>query len=117
MTGAAAPAPPERRLPRPLTARTAAAWSVGGHVALLVAMFAATRLALPAPPPPAYNVELVAAPAGPRALGAVRQGPSAPTAPAVEEPEPEPEPDPAPTAPTRLPAASPRTPAARTPDV
>lgn len=120
MSGTATPVPATEppRLPPPLTARRAAAFSIGAHVALLVTMFALTRLALPAPPPPAYNVELVAAPAGPRALGAVAQGPSA-AAPAKPEPapEPEPEPEPAPSAATRLPATSPRKPDARKPAV
>ena len=48
-----------------------------------------TRLTLPPPLPPAYSVELIAAPAGPRALGAVTQGPTtaAPAAPASVAPE------------------------------
>ncbi len=90
----------------PLSARRAALWSVGGHLSLLLAMFAFTRLSLPPPLPPAYSVELVAAPAGPRALGSVDQGPSAPTAeapPAAETPAPEPV--------AEAPIASPRRPA------
>lgn len=62
--------------PRLLSAKAAAAWSVGAHVFALWLVYAVTRLSLPAPLPPAYNVELVAAPAGPRALGAVSEGPS-----------------------------------------
>ncbi len=92
----------------PLSARKAALWSVGGHLSLLVAMFAFTRLSLPPPLPPAYSVELVAAPAGPRALGAVEQGPAAPTAepsPAAERPAPEPVVE-APSASSRRPASA-----------
>jgi periplasmic protein TonB len=62
----------------PLTARTAALWSVGAHLTLIVATIVFTRVSLPAPRPPAYRVELVAAPAGPRALGSVQEGPTAP---------------------------------------
>ena len=86
---------------------------MGGHLALLAALFVMTRLALPAPTPPAYNVELVAAPAGPRSLGAVTEGPSAPATPKPEEAAPEPEP--APAAPTALTPKSPRRPDARKP--
>lgn len=64
--------------PPALSARTAAFWSVGAHLALIASVILFTRLSLPAPRPPAYSVELVAAPAGPRALGAVAEGPSAP---------------------------------------
>ncbi len=77
----------------PLSARTAALWSVGGHVALLVALLLFTRMSLPTPLPPAYSVELVAAPPGPRALGSVAQGPTAPpsaAAPVNEPATPEP---------------------------
>ncbi len=62
--------------PRLLSAKAAAAWSVGAHMFVLWLVFAVTRLSLPAPLPPAYNVELVAAPAGPRALGSVKEGPT-----------------------------------------
>lgn len=70
----------------PLSTGAAAIWSISAHVALIGGAILLTRLAAPAPMPPAYAVELVAAPAGPRALGAVQQGPSAPssTAPAAE---------------------------------
>ncbi len=93
MTTVTAPrAAPGADARRPLSARTAALWSVGGHLALIVAMLLFTRLSLPAALPPAYSVELVAAPAGPRALGAVEQGSSAP--PAAEPPPAPPVPDP-----------------------
>lgn len=67
----------------PLSARTAALWSVGAHLLLIASAILFTRLSLPAPRPPAYNVELVAAPAGPRALGSVQEGPTAPPTPAA----------------------------------
>ncbi len=80
MTGSAtAPSPASTPGPRPpLSARTAALWSVGAHLLLIVLAIVFTRLTLPPPQPPAYNVELVAAPPGPRALGSVQEGPSAP---------------------------------------
>ncbi|MDZ7631763.1 MAG: TonB C-terminal domain-containing protein [Gemmatimonadaceae bacterium] len=124
MTGAtAAPRPPAARdgARPPLTARTAALWSVSAHLAVLVAMFALTRVSLPPAMPPAYSVELVAAPAGPRALGAVQEGPPAVETPppAIEEPSPAVTPpearptlDAARPAPARRPAVKP-TPAAR----
>jgi protein TonB len=68
---------------------TAAAWSIVGHLVVLGAVILFTRLTLPPPLPPAYNVELVAAPPGPRrALGSVEQGPAAtpPPAPAASAP-------------------------------
>ena len=72
--------------PRPLRLRTAALWSVSAHVLVLIAAVMLTRIAVAPPQPPAYNVELVAAPAGPRALGAVSRGPTTPTPPDVERP-------------------------------
>lgn len=63
----------------PLSTRAAATWSIAAHVVLIGSTIVLTRLAAPAPMPPAYAVELVAAPAGPRALGAVQQGPTAPS--------------------------------------
>ena len=64
------------RVRPPLSTRGAAIWSISAHVLLIGGTVLLTRLAAPAPMPPAYAVELVAAPAGPRALGAVQQGPS-----------------------------------------
>ena len=64
------------RVRPPLSTRAAAIWSISAHVLLIGGTVLLTRLAAPAPMPPAYAVELVAAPAGPRALGAVQQGPS-----------------------------------------
>ena len=65
--GAAAPPP---------SAGKAAALSVFGHIIVIAGAIFFTRLSVPPPQPPAYSVELVAAPAGPRALGAVTQGPA-----------------------------------------
>ena len=70
---------------RSFKVRTAAFWSIGAHAALIAGAIMAARLSAPAPLPPAYSVELVAAPAGPRAVGAVQRGPVAPPA---AEPEP-----------------------------
>ena len=64
------------RVRPPLSTRAAAIWSICAHLLLIGGTVLLTRLAAPAPMPPAYAVELVAAPAGPRALGAVQQGPS-----------------------------------------
>lgn len=69
----------------PLSARSAAIWSVTAHAVLIGGTVLLARSAAPAPMPPAYAVELVAAPAGPRARGAMRQGPTAPPAPAASE--------------------------------
>ena len=67
---------------------TAAAVSILGHVVVLGSVILFTRLTLPPPLPPAYNVELVAAPPGPRrALGSVEQGPAATTPPAPAAPD------------------------------
>ena len=65
-----------KRVRPPLSTRTAAIWSISAHVLLIGCTVVLARLAAPAPMPPAYAVELVAAPAGPRALGAVQQGPT-----------------------------------------
>lgn len=85
---------------RPLNVGTAAFWSIAAHGALIAGAVMVSRLSIPAPLPPAYSVELVAAPAGPRALGAVQQGPvAAPAAepePAAPAPVPEPRVAPAP---------------------
>lgn len=81
-TGASTTAPNAARTQRPLSARTAGLWSVGAHLTLIAVMIAFTRVSLPAPQPPAYRVELVAAPPGPRALGSVSEGPAAPATPA-----------------------------------
>ena len=94
MTGAAS----HRNAPgavvrRPLSARVAAICSFAAHVAVIVAVTLITRLTAPPALPPAYAVELVAAPPGLRALGSVQQGPTLP-----EKPEPEP--------PARAPAKS-----------
>ena len=64
------------RLRPPRSTRAAAIWSISVHVLLIGVTVLLTRLAAPVPMPPAYAVELVAAPAGSRALGAVQQGPS-----------------------------------------
>ena len=58
--------------------------SVIGHIVVIASAIFFTRLTLPPALPPAYSVELVAAPAGPRALGSVQQGPSTTTPPAPE---------------------------------
>ncbi len=71
------------------TARRAALLSVIGHVVVIAGTVFLTRLTLPPPLPPAYNVELVAAPPGPRALGSVEQGPPTTTPPAPEPSAPE----------------------------
>ncbi len=94
MTGSAtAPSTASADGPRPpLSARTAAFWSVGAHLLLIVLAIVFTRLTLPPPQPPAYNVELVAAPPGPRALGSVQEGPSAPETPPETPPTPAPTP-------------------------
>jgi len=68
-----------------LSTRSAAIWSVTAHVMLIGGTILLARLAAPVPMPPAFSVELVAAPAGPRALGAVRRGPTVPASPTAEE--------------------------------
>ncbi len=102
----------------PLAARTAASWSVGAHVVVLVAMIVFARLSVPAPLPPAYSVELVAAPPGLRALGSVAQGPVAPPTedPAAPPPAPEPVAD-APSIASRRPSATVKPPAKPAPVV
>lgn len=87
----------EEPLRPPMSFRTAATWSVALHVAVIVSAIVATRLTLPTPKPPAYAVELVAAPAGPRSLGAVNRGQSeAPPSEPATVPQPPDAPDPAP---------------------
>ncbi len=84
------PTPETTAPPPPLQLRTAALVSVSAHVLVLIAAVMLTRLSVAPPQPPAYNVELVAAPAGPRALGAVSRGPTTPTSPEAEPPAPAP---------------------------
>jgi periplasmic protein TonB len=74
---------------RPLSARVAAICSLTAHAAVILAAVLITRLSVPPALPPAYAVELVAAPSGPRALGSVREGPTVPDTPAPATPEPE----------------------------
>ena len=75
---------------RPLSGRRAASWSLTAHVLVIVGAIGLTRLTAPAALPPAFSVELVAAPAGPRALGSVAAGPALPEPqiPAPSEPAP-----------------------------
>jgi periplasmic protein TonB len=129
MTPVSAPPPPPTKaaptdaVPRVLTVRRAATLSVCAHLLVLLAALAFTRVSKPAPRPPAYNVELVAAPAGPRALGSVDAGPTTRTPPQPATPTPQrvvpptPTPAPTPAAPRRPTTAAPTTtpPAARTP--
>lgn len=90
MNDVTAPPPPaDPSPPAQLSTGKAALLSIVGHVVVIVAAIFFTRLTLPPPLPPAYNVELVAAPAGPRALGAVEQGPATTTPPAAEPSAPE----------------------------
>ncbi len=128
MTPVTAPPPPPTQAaktdggPRVLTVRRAATLSISAHVLVLLGFLAFTRVAKPPPRPPAYNVELVAAPAGPRALGSVAAAPTtpAPPAPASQATEPVATPTPTPAAPRRpasattptttRPATPPRTP-------
>ena len=118
MTRATAPepttktAPAEPAVPEALTVRRAAIWSVAAHLLVVIGAVAFTRLSAPPPAPPAYSVELVAAPAGPRALGAVTQGPSE-AAPA-QEPAPVTPPAPDPDAMAPRTPTPPRTPPPRT---
>ncbi len=84
------PTPENTAQQPPLRLRTAALWSVSAHVLVLIAAVMLTRIAVAPPQPPAYNVELVAAPAGPRALGAVSRGPTTPTPPDAVQPAPDP---------------------------
>jgi len=66
-------------------------WGMVASVALHVAAIAAFVFAHPTegPTPPVYRVQLIAAPAGPRAIGAVQPTP-APTPPAEKAPQPAP---------------------------
>jgi protein TonB len=82
------PEPPVQQ--PPLRVAGAAIWSISAHLLVLVAAVMLTRLSVAPPQPPAYNVELVAAPSGPRALGAVSRGPTTPTPPDIEQPMPDP---------------------------
>jgi periplasmic protein TonB len=111
MTGASAeyPGAADAVARRPLSARAAAIWSVLAHVLVVSASVVLTRLSVPPALPPAYAVELVAAPPGARALGSVREGPTVPDAPAP------PAPDAAPTVPDAEPALAPKRPTARAP--
>lgn len=88
------------------------ATSVGVHAVLVAALFMVQPAPRP-PMPPVYRVNLVAAPAGPRAAGVVRPAPPAETPAAVVPPPPRPvaqQPDAAP-APRTVPP--PRKPAAQ----
>ena len=91
---------------RPLSARVAAICSFTAHAAAIVSVFLITRLSVPPTLPPAYAVELVAAPPGPRALGSVQEGPTVPDkpAPAAREPAPAPAPDAGPSLAVKKPA-------------
>jgi len=108
MNGPGAPPPPaaEQGVRQPLSAARAGTMSVVAHVVLLTTVVLTARLTTAPPQPPAYAVELVAAPRGPRDLGAVTQGPTIPD----EKPPaaaPAPVPDASPTAPP-APAPAPR---------
>lgn len=93
---------------RPLSARVAAFWSISLHALVIFSAVLLTRLTAPPPLPPAFAVELVAAPPGPRALGAVAAGPTVPDAPAPTPPTPAPiVPDAGPTLAPRKPVAKP----------
>ena len=113
MTGATAP--PRRSavepIRRPLSARVAAVWSISLHAVVIVAAIVLARLTAPPPLPPAFAVELVAAPPGPRALGSVAAGPTVP-----DDPAPTP-PTPAPTVPDAGPTLAPRKPVVKAPVV
>jgi periplasmic protein TonB len=113
MNGAVAPHPDVGgvRARRPLSARKAAMWSVTLHALLIVGAIVVSTLTAPPALPPAFSVELVAAPPGPRALGAVAAGPTVPPAPTP------PAPTPSPTVPDAAPTLAPRKPVVKTPDV
>lgn len=94
---------------------------LGGSLAAAIVLHATAAAALflsrPAPhatPPPIYRVDIVAAPPGPRAIGAVTPSatPPTPTAPVPTRAEAR---APAPTAPTTAPPPARRPPAAATP--
>ena len=91
--------------------RRAALWSVAGHLLILALVVVLTRGTTPLTLPPAYSVELVAAPAGARALGAVEAGDAVPEAPSVDATAPD-EPD---TEPAPAPKPAVRKPPVRTP--
>ena len=80
MSSSSAPPPPvagEGARP-PLSAARAGTVSVVAHLAVLATVVLTARLTGAPPRPPSYAVELVAAPRGPRALGAVTKGPTVP---------------------------------------
>ncbi len=91
---------------RPLSARVAAICSFTTHAVVIVTVFLITRLAAPPALPPAYAVELVAAPPGPRALGSVQEGPTVPDKPAPAAREPAPAPDAGPSLAVKKPATA-----------
>lgn len=95
----------------PLSARTAATWSVSLHALVIVGAVVLTRLSAPPALPPAFSVELVAAPPGPRALGSVAAGPTVPQTAAPSEPTA------SPSVPDAGPSLAPKRPTAKTPDV
>jgi protein TonB len=61
------------------------------HVLVAVALVVASRVESKVALPPMYKVELIAAPAGPPAIGAVTDAPDAPTATAKTAPKPAPD--------------------------
>lgn len=89
---------------RPSLARGPALWSISLHAVVIVGAIGFARLTAPPPLPPAFAVELVAAPPGTRALGSVAAGPTVP-----DEPAPTP-PAPSPTVPDAGPTLAPRKP-------
>ncbi len=97
---------------RPMSPRTAAIWSLCGHLVVIGAAVGLGRVAVPPAMPPSYSVELVAAPAGTRALGAVDEGPTTPSQPAVPPSAALPAPTPTPSV---APSAAPKPPAVPTP--
>lgn len=100
--------------PAPTSARGAAVISILSHAVILAVAFGVSRLRVPPVQPPAYAVELIAAPPGERSLGATTQGETAapPTAPVAPPQREEPDAPPVP-APTRKPAPAPRPAAAK----
>jgi periplasmic protein TonB len=110
MSRAAAPelAAANETVPATMRARTAAAISVGIHAAVLLGAAFFARLAVPPAVPPSYAVELVAAPAGERSLGAVAQGASTPPPPESQKSAADEEVAPAPAAPKKPVAAPPK---------
>jgi periplasmic protein TonB len=114
MSDAAANRPPvaDVSVTPPISARTAAIWSLSGHLIVILGAVLLARVSAPPAMPPSYSVELVAAPAGPRSLGAVAQGPSVEPAAMPTPPAPDPVPDVAP-----KPAPAAKTPVAPAPSV